>query len=57
MEEKELACLVCEWSGPKKDAKWHDLSGFDDDSMCSNQKGSGWWECPKCEAPCVESGE
>lgn len=52
MEEAEVSCLVCSWAGEKKDAKWHDLSGFDDDSLCSNQKGSGWFECPECGECC-----
>ena len=52
MEETELACLVCDWAGEKKDATWHDLSNFNDDSMCSNQEGSGWWECPECGECC-----
>ena len=57
MEEDELACLICDWSGFKDPKMWHDLSGFDDDSLCSNQKGSGWWECPECGECCQELGE
>lgn len=52
MEEAELSCLMCDWAGEKKGAKWHDLSNFDDDSLCSNQEGSGWYECPECGEVC-----
>jgi hypothetical protein len=52
MNEIEVACLVCDWSGKDKDATWHDLSGFDDDTLCSNQKDSGWFECPECKEIC-----
>lgn len=48
----ELSCLVCDWSGEKKKAAWHDLSGFIDDSMCDNQKDSGWYDCPECGEVC-----
>jgi hypothetical protein len=48
----ELACLACDWTGEKKAATWNDMSNFDDDSMCSNQEGSGCWECPECGEPC-----
>ena len=48
----ELACICCDWSGLKEDATLHDLSDFDDDTMCSNQEGSGWWECPECGEVC-----
>lgn len=57
MEEKSVVCMVCEWTSKKEEygkAKWNDLSKFDDDSMCSNKKGSGWWECPVCGYPCQE---
>lgn len=53
---KEVACLICEWSGNKEDAKWNDLSGFDDDTLCSNQQNSGWYECPKCGDICEVLG-
>lgn len=48
----EVSCLVCDWAGKKKEAKWHDMSDFADDSMCDNQKGSGMYECPECGEPC-----
>ena len=48
-----LACIECDWVGIADEAVWHDLSNFDDDSMCSNQKGSGWWECPECGGVCA----
>jgi len=51
-DKTELACIICDWSGSKKNAEWHDLSNFDDDTMCSNQEGSGWWECPECGEVC-----
>ena len=49
-----LSCLCCDWTGPKTEAHWHDMSHFDDDSMCSNQEGSGLWECPSCGEACRE---
>jgi hypothetical protein len=54
--EMEVACLICDWSGKKEDAKWHDLSGFSDDTLCDNQEGSGWYECPECSEICEVLG-
>jgi hypothetical protein len=50
---KELQCVECDWTGPKKHAHWNDMSNFADDSMCDNQAGSGMWECPDCGGLCV----
>jgi len=47
-----LSCMLCPWKGKKEEATWHDLSRFNDDSMCSNRKDSGWWECPECGKVC-----
>jgi hypothetical protein len=49
-----LNCLCCDWSGSREDAVWIDMSNFYDDSLCSNQDGSGMWECPNCEGPCED---
>jgi hypothetical protein len=49
---KEIICLSCDWAGKEKEAIWHDLSGFDDDTLCSGQSDSGWFECPECKDIC-----
>jgi len=52
MDDKLISCILCDWAGKGEDAIWHDLSGFDDDTMCGNQEGSGWYECPECGEVC-----
>ena len=54
MDDVELSCVACDWSGPKDEAEWIDMSGFYDDSMCDGHEGSGMWKCPKCDGPCEE---
>lgn len=56
----EIACIDCDWSGPKSDGRFVDFSNWvwDEDDPCLSQgKDNGLWECPVCEGPCIDLTE
>jgi predicted RNA-binding Zn-ribbon protein involved in translation (DUF1610 family) len=52
-EKMTLNCAKCNWLGSDDEGIWNDLSCFGDDSFCSNQEDSGYYECPECGDICI----